>query len=266
MAGHSCAAALLAVIAIASLAPARAAETCGPAPGDTTARIATIADNADIRLDDGRMLRLAGLDLAAAAARRGLATWAGPDPVTVHLLSATPDRWGRLPALLFRAGAPEPAAATALLGAGLAKAKPEPVVHACLSEFLAAEDRARAGKLGLWAAPGMGALRADDADGLARMSGGFAEVEGILQVHASRGGTLYLTLGRDRWGFAAVLTRRDAARFAKAGLDVEDYAGTPVRLRGDLDDRFGARLRLTDPDQFESLEPGSLDAPSGPAR
>ena len=60
----------------------------------------------------------------------------------------------------------------------------------------------------------------------------------------------------------AVLTRRDAARFAREGLDVSDYVGTPVRLRGDLDDRFGARMPLTDPDQVQSLEPGALDAPS----
>ena len=63
-----------------------------------------------------------------------------------------------------------------------------------------------------------------------------------------------------------MLPRRTAARFAKAGLDVADYAGTVVRLRGDLDDRFGPRLALDDPDGFESVEPGTArDAQARPA-
>ena len=269
---------LLAPIFVAALAvcsaafgTARAAEACGPASGDTPARIAAISDTFDIRLDDGRTLRLAGLDLPiaperAAAARQALEDWAKRGPLTVRPLAAVPDRWGRVPALLDRSGTENNSAATLLIEQGLARARPEPGIHPCFADFLAAEDRARDAKRGIWTDPGTATLRADDVDALARASGGFAVIDGTLQVHASRSGTLYLTLGRDRWGFAAVLTRRDAARFAKEGLDVSDYVGSPVRLRGDLDDRFGARMRLSDPDQIQSLEPGALDPGPAPRR
>ena len=83
----------------------------------------------------------------------------------------------------------------------------------------------------------------------------------MLHVHEGRG-ALYLALGRDRRGFAAVVSRRDAKIFIKAGLDLHDYEGTPVRLRGDLDARFGPRMRLADPDAIESLEPGSIVEPA----
>ena len=44
--------------------------------------------------------------------------------------------------------------------------------------------------------------------------------------------------------------------------DSADYEGTPVRLRGELDRRFGPRLRVTEPEAFESLEPGSVVEPA----
>ncbi len=100
-------------------------------------------------------------------------------------------------------------------------------------------------------------LAPGDAAGLAAQAGGLAIVRGILRLHESRG-ALYLSLGRDRRGFAAVVSRRAVKLFARSGFDLRDYDGTPVRLRGDLDARFGPRMRLTDPDAVESLEPGSV--------
>jgi len=149
-----------------------------------------------------------------------------------------------------------PSATEALLAKGLGRAKPERLVHECFPAFLRAEQAARAENLGLWADPHLAVLDADDTDGLAAQAGGMVLVQGVLRIHESRG-TLYLTLGHDRWGFTAVLSRRSAERFAKTGLDLADYSGTPVRLRGELDTRFGPRMDLTDPDQVESLEPGT---------
>ncbi len=161
-----------------------------------------------------------------------------------------------MPALLFRAEPPAEAGA-ALSRDGFARVAPEGSVHACAASRLAAEDEARAAERGRWGEPGWAVLGPGDAAGLAAQAGGLAIVQGILHVHESRG-ALYLALGRDRRGFAAVVSRRDVQAFAKAGLDLRDYEGTPVRLRGDLDARFGPRLRLTDPDAVESLEPGSI--------
>lgn len=272
-------AALALALVAAGIAPTRAAPrsppaaTCSPTPGDAPVTLRSVSADGDIALADGQMLRLAGVDwdlaIAGASGRavragEALLAWAS-GPVAVHPLGP-PDRWGRVPALLFRPTPPEDAGA-ALLRDGLARAAPEGSVHACAAARLAAEEEARAAGRGLWGEPGAGVLGPGDDGKLAAQAGGMAIVQGILRVHESRG-TLYLALGRDRRGFTAVVSRRDAKAFLRAGLDVHDYEGTPVRLRGDLDARFGPRMRLTDPDAVESLEPGSIveDAPGAGAR
>jgi endonuclease YncB( thermonuclease family) len=294
----------------ASAASRATADTsCAPAAGDSPAAVAGVTDDLGLKLVDGRLIRLDGIDPPRATvanpglpaeARHRLEVWLAELPrepgsadhtILLHVLAAMPDRWNRIAALVFALhrderplaldtpasaepapagsatasppsgappiGSPEPpSAAQDLLAQGFARAKPDRLLHACFPAFLQAENAARAKNLGLWADPQHAVLGADDADGLAVQTGGMVLVQGVLRVHESRG-TLYLTLGRDRWGFTAVLSRRNAERFAKAGLDLVDYAGTPVRLRGELDTRFGPRIDLTDPDQVESLEPGT---------
>ncbi len=260
--------------ALVLVGPAHAAApACAPAPGEATVTLNTVSDAGDVVLADGRLLRLAGLDLVRATAsspdrparlRAALLAWAA-GPVTLHLLAAASDRWGRLPALLFRADPPGEAG-TALLAEGLARVAPEASAHACTAPRLVVEDTARAQARGIWADPASAVLAPGDAAGLAAQAGGLAIVAGLLRVHESHG-ALYLALGRDRSGFAAVVSRRDVKTFARAGLDLRDYEGTPVRLRGDLDARFGPRMRLTDPDAVESLEPGSIaEDASAPAK
>jgi micrococcal nuclease len=247
------------------------APSCDPDPTDSPVTIAAVSDTLDVTLADGRTLRLAGLDAPLATegspdlparARDALKAWsAAPDGVVLHALGSGLDRWGRVSAQLFRKDATDAptSGAKALILAGLARARPETVAQNCFSTLLAAEAEARAERRGLWADPRYAVLDAADTKGLAAQAGGMVLVQGFLHLHESRG-ALYLALGRDRGGFVAVVSRRDAQRFGKAGLDLADYEGTPVRLRGDLDMRFGPRLRLVDPDAIESLEPGSLGA------
>lgn len=243
--------------------------SCAPDPADVAVTVAAVSETLDVTLGDGRVLRLAGVvaplatatspDLPARA-RQILLDWsAAPGSVVLHTLSSSLDRWGRLSAELFRKhGAEQPTSgAEALVQEGLARARPEAAAHPCFPALLAAEAEARTQRRGLWADPRYAVLAASDADGLAAQGGDMVLVQGYLHQHQSRG-TLYLALGQDRRGFVAVVSRRDAARLAKAGFDLADYEGTPVRLRGDLDLRFGPRMRLTDADAIESLEPGSL--------
>ncbi len=257
-------------------APTSAADACRPQPGDTPADVASVSETLELRLTDGHVLRLAGLDAPRATAadptlpakaRAALEAWVSGGAVAFRSLAAEPDRWNRTPALLFHPAPADPSrpidpalaapsAADALLQGGWARARPERSVHACFADFLAVENAARAAHRGLWADPRYAVLDPDDAEAVAGQTGDMAIVEGPLRVHDSHG-TLYLTLGRDRWGLTAVLPRRTAERFAKAGLMISDYVGTAVRLRGDLDDRFGPRLTLDDPDGFESVEPGT---------
>ena len=255
--------------------------------------MASISDTLEVRLVPmGGSCRLAGLDppratpadpFLPAKARAALEAWVAGGAVTIRSLATETDRWNRTPALLFHPApitTSSPVAATvsvaatvpvatsageALLQGGWARAKPDRTVHECFADFLTQEGAARTVHRGLWGDPHYAVLDPDDAVAVAGQTGGMAIAEGPLRVHDSHG-TLYLTLGHDPWGLTAMLPRRTAARFAKAGLDVADYAGTVVRLRGDLDDRFGPRLALDDPDGFESVEPGTArDAQARPA-
>ena len=277
---------VLLALLLGSPAPALAVDACRPQLSDTLAEVASISETLEVRLADGRLLRLPGLDpprataadpAIPAKAQAALEAWVAGGAVALRSLAAEPDRWNRTPVLLFHPAPATPAAPTAptaptalsaaevLLQGGWARARPERSVHACFADFLTHEDAARTARRGLWADPRYAVLDPDDAAAVAGQTGGMAVAEGPLRVHDSHG-TLYLTLGRDPWGLTAVLPRRTAERFAKAGLDVTDYAGTVVRLRGDLDDRFGPRLTLDDPDGFESVEPGTeRDAQVRPA-
>lgn len=265
---------LLGATLCAPLAPA-SAEICS-ASGEH-ARVAAIVDDLDVALEDGRTLRLAGLDPARATPsdptlgermRKTLAERLVGRDVTVTVLSAGPDRWERYPALaaLPRASAsPDPDAASlneTLLGEGVARVRPEAVARACLSRFLAGEAAARTAGLGLWSDPYYAVLKADDRKGLAERSGAMALVEGRAGLRRTRG-WVDLDLGHGRSGLAATFSGRDLKRLAQAGIDLKALVGATLRIRGFLDDRFGPRIEVKDAGQIEVVS-GPLQNPEMP--
>jgi hypothetical protein len=46
---------------------------------------------------------------------------------------------------------------------------------------------------------------------------------------------------------------RQAKAFERAGLVLSALAGAKIRVRGAMDDRFGLRMAIEDPDQIERL-------------
>ena len=70
-------------------------------------RVAAIVDARSLRLDDGREIRLAGIERGGAdgsSGRTALATIALGREVTLHGNDDTPDRYGRQGAFVFVAG------------------------------------------------------------------------------------------------------------------------------------------------------------------
>ncbi len=272
---------LLCLLAASIPARAEAADDCLAA--GQPARVAAVLDDLELALDDGRVLRLAGIDPARATpsrptlgedARTRLAYWLVGRSVRVRALSAAPDRWDRIPSLVSASipatdndtSAPDAtwSVAEALLGAGWARAKPDSEVHACFSAFLTIEAKARETGLGLWADPYYAIVDADDRQGLAERTGSMALVEGRFNL---RNGPrrVFVTLGRGPWGLVARLPTRTAGASGKGGLDLQGLAGVRVRVRGFLDDRFGLRIDLASGDQIEALGPDSADLPATPA-
>jgi endonuclease YncB( thermonuclease family) len=251
---------------------AKAAATAVPCGGEEIGRgsVGRVVDGYTVVLDDGREVRLAGIEappssaqdvgvkvnpaketgvkdvvgptVGAAAARDALAALLTGAPVILRRAEFASDRYGRLLAYvdIARAGSSPRSAQAELLAQGFAEVGDFVGERACAAELLRREKAARQVKLGLWADPYYDPLRADKpADILARR-GRFALVEGeVVSVHPS-GATLYVNFGR-RWSedFAVTIRKRNERKFAAAGLDVQGLSGRRVRVRGFIEARGG---------------------------
>ena len=243
---------------------------CGVAAG--TAKVAEVTERLEIRLEDGRLVRLAGLDVpdmrrgapeTAANARAFLERRLAGREVALVAFAARPDRWGRLLADL---SVPEPAGGAAsaasrlLLSQGFARVRPEFETRGCVAERLAAESKARAAGLGLWNDPDYSILEATDVEELAERDGRFVLVEGIVRRVGVGRARLYLDFG-GRDGFTVVVARKSQTAFQNAGVPFNALAGEKIRVRGVLDDRFGPRLEVAEPLMIERL--GRAEANEG---
>ena len=246
-------------MALALAQPASAA--CGVAAG--TAKVAEVVERLEIRLDDGRLVRLAGLDLpvsargapeTAAEARAFLASRLAGREVGLAAFAAKPDRWGRILADLSLAEPVGGAASVAslLLSQGFARVRPEFETRGCVGERLAAERKARQSGLGLWSDPDYSVLEAADVEGLAEWDGRFVLVEGVVRRVGVGRSRLYLDFG-GRDGFTVLVARKSQSAFQSAGVPLSALAGEKIRVRGVLDDRFGPRLEITEPLMVERL-------------
>ena len=255
--------ALLLAAALWFVGPARAEASCSAADGER-ASVSSITERGEIVLADGRVARLAGLDIpdpsrgdpeSAANARAWLSSRLVGHEADLRVLAARTDRWGRLLADIFvtSQNALSPASISlGLLSAGFARVRPEIEAKNCLAERLAAEDSARADGLGLWTDPYYGVVEATDLDDLRQRDGQFAIVEGVvLRVGAGRDRT-WLDFGR-RGSFTAVVATRQAKAFERAGLILSALAGVKIRVRGAMDNRFGLRMTISGPEQIEQL-------------
>jgi hypothetical protein len=232
---------------LASASGGASVAACGVASG--SAKVEAVTERAEIRLDDGRLVRLAGLDAAAAARARLTDGWTGRT-VAVALLAARPDRWGRWLADLALPDGSD--ASTELLNAGLARVRPEFETRGCEAERLAAEATARAAGSGVWNDPDS-ILDAADLDVLRADDGRFVLIEGVVRRVGVGRSRVYLDLGR-RGGFSVVVARKGEPGFERRGIVLNTLAGQEIRVRGVLEDRFGLRIELVDPLMIERLE------------
>jgi endonuclease YncB( thermonuclease family) len=256
-------------------APAARAQSC-PTAATTSATLASVGPRLELRLADGRLLRLAGIEAAAAMpttpdreARSvgALAALLDRRPLSVTVLSPKPDRWGRLAAFASLPDGPVGGLAAVALAAGLARYRPEPAASACRAALLAAEDKARQARLGLWADPAYAVLSADDDKAFAARAGSDVVVEAKLR--GVEPGTYRTTLRLEGAGASthgrlldATIAPRVMKVFVAQGVDVKAMVGRTLRLRGLLDRRFGPRIELAGPDEIEILPETTAPAPA----
>lgn len=244
-----------------SLAAAQDRADCAPDGASGPVTVSAISDGRSLTLADGREIRLAGIEVPLPAragqpgpaeaieARAALERLVSGQGVVVDTAGATPDRYGRIPAYLWRQGESQPLQA-ALLSEGRARRSGHP--GRCGGEFLAAETGAREAALGLWGRPGYRIEAAGAGQALAGGRGKFAVAEGkVLSVRRS-GSTIYLNFGR-RWrdSLTVTISAPRERMFAQAGLEPRSLEGRMLRVRGHVEERNGPVIEALRVEQIE---------------
>lgn len=258
---------MLAMSCAAIATPTVAAAQCLLQPGDG-GTVAAVIDGATLRLEDGLVVRLAGIaapepPLAtpppawplAAASREALARLALGKDVALEFPVSGRDRYGRAIAVVTAEGA-DGSLAEALLAEGLARVMPGDEAPDCLSALFATEREAREKRLGLWADPYY-AIRAARDPTLVDRADAYDLVEGRVLSVGVRGRIAYLDFGRDwRTDFTAVVAGPASEALAALGRAPVSLKGRQVRLRGWIERHDGPSLRVTNPAQLELLDDG----------
>ncbi|EGP09702.1 hypothetical protein CSIRO_0634 [Bradyrhizobiaceae bacterium SG-6C] len=218
-------------------------------------RVVAVLDGRTFRLDDGREVRLAGLEIADDMAERSKAALAGlieGRAVTLRGHDDAPDRYGRQPAFAVLDGSDAPVQFD-LLTKGEAFASPTAVDSSCSRALLAAEATARAARRGIWAVS-VALKNAKSTDDILARRGRFTVIEGTVSSARLAGATFYVNFGR-RWtrDFAVTISRRMMASVEAAGIDLKSLKGKRILVRGWIEARSGPRIVVTHAGQIEMM-------------
>ena len=272
--------ALGAMVLLASAAPAAAAGCSFEPQGE--GRVAAVIDARSFRLQDGREVRLAGIEpvspeqplsgkpvsekpvsekpflekpfLKKPLANRppALAAILANREVILRGDDDTPDRYGRQPAFVFLPPS-ETLVQDELLAQGEALVSATVTDKECASVLLAAEAAAREAKRGIWADPSAIKNSESSGDILAGI-GRFTLVEGKVLSVRQAGATTYLNFGRN-WtrDFAVTISMRVLPVFEAAGIIPKSLENRRIRVRGFVEARGGPRIELLRVGQIELL-------------
>lgn len=220
-------------------------------------RVGAIIDARTFRLEDGREVRLSGIESLPDAARRVyasslLATLVEGRDVELRGADDAPDRYGRQSVFAFLEGAVMPVQAM-LLEQGAAVAAATVADKTCAAELVAAETEARRTKRGVWSDPAAIKNAESPGDILVRI-GQFAVVEGKVVSVRQAGAIFYVNFGR-RWtrDFAVTISRRAVPSFEAAGIALKSLENRRVRVRGWVEQRGGPRIEAFRVGQIEII-------------
>ncbi|OCK57970.1 nuclease [Bradyrhizobium sp. LMTR 3] len=218
-------------------------------------RVAAVVDARGFRLEDGREIRLAGIERAGtdpASDRAALSAIITGRDVTLHGEDDTPDRYGRQSAIVFVAGS-EQSVQSELLRRGEALASSDIADKNCAAALSVAEGVARNAKLGIWAET-TAIKNAESPGDILAAIGHFMVVEGRVLSVRQAGAVTYLNFGRN-WteDFAATISRRIIPAFESAGLGPKSLENRRIRVRGVVSSRGGPRIELLRVGQIEVL-------------
>ncbi|MGL3105947.1 thermonuclease family protein [Bradyrhizobium sp. BR 1432] len=214
-------------------------------------RVAAIVDARSIRLDDGREIRLTGIEPTATTKQVLTSLLAGRD-VTLRSPDDTPDRYGRQNALVF-VGESDTSVQATLLAQGDAIVSAEIADRDCAAALMASEAEARRQKKGSWA-DSSAIKNAESPDDILAGIGRFMVVEGKVRSVRQAGAMTYLNFGRN-WtrGFAATISKRTLPAFESAGITLKSLENRRIRVRGWVEGNTGPRIDIRLVGQVELL-------------
>ncbi|WP_426613001.1 thermonuclease family protein [Bradyrhizobium sp. McL0616] len=220
-------------------------------------RVAAIVDARSVRLDDGREIRLTGIEATAATKQALTSLLVGRD-VSLRSTDDTPDRYGRQSALMFISES-DTSVQAMLLAQGDALVSAEVSDKDCAEALMAAEAEARRQKKGSWA-DSSAIKNAESPDDILAGIGRFMVVEGKVLSVRQAGAVTYLNFGRN-WtrGFAVTIPRRMIPAFESAGMTLKSLENRRIRVRGWIEGTTGPRIDVLRVGQIELLganEPG----------
>ncbi len=257
---------MLACAVAPTLAQTQPAPPAAPAPDPCAASagapavIESVTGLGEIRLADGRLGRLADLDLGidavsagrwnehVAAIRQALLGLA----VKVEETPGPPDRWGRRVLRISPAEGSGAPIHRLLVQSGLARVQPLEEQDACAAALLPVEALARTQGLGLWREPAARVVSVGETAAIRALTGRFAIVEGQILSVGTRPRRIYLNFGRDfSRDFTATLSPRTARLLEKTGIAPSSLRGKTVRVRGMVAARRAPAIEITGAGQIE---------------
>jgi endonuclease YncB( thermonuclease family) len=246
----------LATMTIVAAGNPAAAAPCALEP-QGEGRVTAVIDARSFRLEDGREVRLAGIEPAGAERStaefvRALASVLAGHEVRLRGQDDNPDRYGRQPAYVWLIP-DETLVQGELLAQGRAIVAATVTEGECAATLMAAEASAREAKRGIWADPLVIKNTESPGDILAGI-GRFTLVEGKVLSVRQAGATTYLNFGQN-WtrDFAVTIPRRALANLAAAGLEPKSLENKRVRVRGFVEVRTGPRIEVLRAGQIELI-------------
>jgi len=240
------------------------------------ARVTDVVDGDTVVLEDGRQVRLVGIQAPKLPlGRKGFVAWPLADeareelirlsmgkPVMLYRGGASQDRHGRVLAQLVTQEGKPVWLQEEMLRTGFARAYSFSDNRICVDALLAAERVARSGGGGIWAIPFYAIRSASNVDELRSLVDTFQLVEGTVTAASIIRGRLYLNFGENyRSDFTVTVPPRQVKLFTSgkwAELLAERGGERPVvgkrlRVRGWIESYNGPEIVVTHPEQMELL-------------
>lgn len=266
----------LPAILFLTLLPDCSALACEFERGDAVA-VAEVVDAGLLRLSDGRLLKLAGMEVPRISLKGGAASREAVEArdrlrsLVLEGNLALPagklrrDRYDRVVSSLLLSDGQS--AQQRLVAEGYARVMPRGEAAACTRDLLAEEARAREGRRGFWKSI-YAILDARDVAALERLEGTYQIVEGRVMSAASVRGRIYLNFGDDRRSDFTVTVEQAQAKLFEAHMGTSAGApaieGRRVRVRGFLTRFNGPEMTIDTPAAIEVLD-GDLRGPAATA-